>query len=141
MPNPGQNTDFSKVGCGSNPPGRSLTTLSGTFFGDKTTIPAVSFKWFFHSFSFIKQKGGVFFRSFPCLDPRNPRRLKRQRSFSLPSWGNCRQRSERQVIPFLHNMQSHTLSCSTQNGSLGQHFRRREEPSGRSCRICSFSRK
>lgn len=33
-----------------------------------------------------------------------------------------------QVIPFLHNMQSHALTCSTSVGSLGQHFRLPEEP-------------
>lgn len=35
---------------------------------------------------------------------------------------------ELQVIPFLHNMQSHTLTCSTAEHSLGQHFRLKEEP-------------
>eukprot|EP00435_Cladocopium_sp_Y103_P049365 s542_g14.t2 len=35
---------------------------------------------------------------------------------------------EVQVIPFLHNMQSHTLTCSTAEHSLGQHFRLKEEP-------------
>eukprot|EP00913_Durusdinium_trenchii_P029778 g27904.t1 len=33
-----------------------------------------------------------------------------------------------QVIPFLHNMQSHVLTCSNSAGSLGQHFRHRQEP-------------
>jgi hypothetical protein len=32
-----------------------------------------------------------------------------------------------QVIPFLHNMQSHTLTCNTAEHSLGQHFRLKED--------------